>query len=86
MKQREWKWSTRRKSVVRSADGSTELGHEITKPTAWTGGGQILKKEEEVAKPLGRCEEKRKEWSRQSTGNVERKCKIRKTSRRKLKS
>ena len=35
--------------------------HEITKPTAWRGGVQILTKEEEGAKPLARCEEKRKE-------------------------
>ena len=36
----------------------------MTKPTAWRGGKQILKNEEEDAKPLTRCEEKRKEWAK----------------------
>ena len=36
---------------------------KITKPTAWRGGGQIPK-EEEDAKPLARCEEKRKDWAK----------------------
>ena len=30
----------------------------------WRGGGQSLKREEEDAKPLARCEEKRKEWAK----------------------
>ena len=48
--------------MIKSADGSARLLHKITKPTAWRG-VQILKKEEEDAKPLARCEEKRKEWA-----------------------
>ena len=38
--------------------------HKITQPSAWRGGAQILKEEEEDAKPLARCEEKRKEWAK----------------------
>ena len=36
---------------IKSADGGTGLLHKITKPTVWRGGGQILKREEEDAKP-----------------------------------
>ena len=42
------------------AEGSAGLLHKITKPTAWRGGAQILKKEEDV-RLLDRCEAKRKE-------------------------
>ena len=35
-----------------------------TKPTAWRGGVQILKEEEEDAKPSATCEEKKKEWAK----------------------
>ena len=31
---------------------------------AWRGGGQILNEEEEDAKPIARCEEKRNEWAK----------------------
>ena len=37
--------------------------HKITKPTAWRGGVQILKEEEEDSKHLASCEEKMKEWA-----------------------
>ena len=37
--------------------------HKITKPTAWRGGVQILKKEEEVARLMDRCKAKREEWA-----------------------
>ena len=47
--------------MIKRADGSRGLLHKNTKPTAWRGGGQLLKKEED-AKPLARCEEKRQEW------------------------
>ena len=33
--------------MIKSAEGSGGLLHKITKPTAWRGGAQILKKEEE---------------------------------------
>ena len=49
--------------MFKSADGSAGLLHKITKPTAWRGGVQILK-EEEDARPMDRCEAKRKEWAR----------------------
>ena len=54
----------RRCQGVRSAEGGTGLLHEITKPTAWRGGVQILKEEEQDARPMDRCEERRKEWAR----------------------
>ena len=47
--------------VIKGADGGTGLLHKITKPTAWRGGAQISKEEEEDVNPLARCEEKRKE-------------------------
>ena len=46
--------------MIASADGGKGLSHKITKPTAWRGGVQILKGEEEDAKPSARCEEKEK--------------------------
>ena len=42
--------------MMKSAEGSAGLLHDITKPTAWRGGTQILKKEEEDARLLDRCE------------------------------
>ena len=54
--------------MIKSAEGSAGLLHKITKPTAWRGGAQILKKEEEDARLLDRCEAKRKEG--QSIGSV----------------
>ena len=47
--------------MIKSADGSAWLLHEITKPTVWRGELQILKEEEEDAKPSkdedhGRCD------------------------------
>ena len=48
--------------LIKSAEGSVGLLHKITKPTAWRGGAQILKKEEGV-RLLDRCEAKRKEWT-----------------------
>ena len=50
--------------MISSAGGRTDFLHKITKPTAWRGGVQILKEEEEDAKLLSRCEEKRKEWAK----------------------
>ena len=49
--------------MMKSAEGSAGLLHKITKPTAWRGGAQILKKEED-ARLLDRCEAKRKEWAK----------------------
>ena len=50
--------------IIKSADGRTDRLHKITKPTAWKGGVQILKEEEDDAKPFARREEKRKEWAK----------------------
>ena len=50
--------------MIKSAKGSAGLLHKITEPTAWRGGAQILKKEEEDARLLDRCEAKRKEWAK----------------------
>ena len=36
--------------MIKSAEGSTGLLHQVTKPTTWRGGTQILKKEEEYAR------------------------------------
>ena len=49
--------------MIKSAEGSAELLHKITKPTMRRGGVQILKEEEKVARLLDRCEAKRKAWS-----------------------
>ena len=49
--------------MIKSAEGGAGLLHKITKPAAWRRGAQILKKEEEDARLLDRCEAKRKEWS-----------------------
>ena len=50
--------------MIKSAEGSAGPLHKITKPAAWTGGAQILKKEEEGARLLDRCEAKWKEWAK----------------------
>ena len=50
--------------MIKSADGSTSLSHKITEPTAWRGGGLILKKEGEDARLWARCEEKEQEWAK----------------------
>ena len=49
--------------MIKSADGSAGLLHKITMPTTWRGGVQVLKKEEEDAKPMARCEEE-EEWAK----------------------
>ena len=49
--------------MIKNVDGSAGLLHRITMPAAWRGGVQILE-EEEDARPMGRCKEKRKEWAR----------------------
>ena len=36
--------------MIKSAEGSAGLLHKFAKPTAWRGGAQILKKEEEDAR------------------------------------
>ena len=53
----------RKVEMIKSAEGSSGLLHKITKPTMWREGVQILEKEEEDARFLDRCEEK-KEWSK----------------------
>ena len=50
--------------MIKSSEGSAGLLHKITKPTAWRGGAQILKKEEEDVRLLDRCEAKKKEWAK----------------------
>ena len=46
--------------MIKSAEGSAGLLHKITEPTAWRGGAQILKKWEEDARLLDRCDARRK--------------------------
>ena len=60
--------------MTKSADDSVVLLHRITKPTAWRGGVQILKEEEEDVRPMDRCEERGNIG--QGIGNVTRMCKI----------
>ena len=50
--------------MIKSAGGRTGHVHKITKPTAWRGGVQMLKDEEEDGQPSARCEEKKKEWAK----------------------
>ena len=50
--------------MIKSAEGGAGQLHKITKPTMWRGRVQILKKEEEDARLLNRCEAKKKEWSK----------------------
>ena len=69
-------------NMINSAAGGTGLLHKITKPTA--GRVQILKEEEEDAKPSARCEEKGKNG--QNTGNVTRRCSTSKTGRVEMKN
>ena len=66
MRERGLRWSIKKlvSRVIKSADGGTGLLSNITKPTAWRGGVQIVKEDEEDATPLARCEEKRKEWAK----------------------
>ena len=52
------------KQMIKSAEGIAGLLHKITKPAAWRGGAQILKKEEEDARLLDRCETKRRECAK----------------------
>ena len=49
------------KQMIKSAEGSDK----ITKPTAWRGRAQILKKEKEYATLMGWCEAKRRAWAKQ---------------------
>ena len=46
--------------MINCAEGSAGLLHKFTKSTAWSGEAQILKREEENARLLDRCEAKRK--------------------------
>ena len=49
--------------MIRSAEGSAGLLHNVSKPSAWRGGAQILVNEEEDARLLDRCEAVWKDWS-----------------------
>ena len=60
------------KKLIKSAEGSAGLLHKITESTMWR--REVLKKEEEDARLLNRCEAKRKNG--QSIGNVMRKYRI----------
>ena len=42
----------KRNQMIKSAEGSAGLLHEITKPAAWRGRAQILEKEEEDVRLL----------------------------------
>ena len=57
--------------MIKSAEGSAGPLHKITKPTMWRRGVQILKKGEEYANVLERCEAKRKAWSKHRWSNEE---------------
>ena len=82
--QKWYEWLVKRKKMhqqkvvqmIKSAEGSAGLLHNFSKPTAWRGGAQILKKEEENVMLLDHCEAKRKEWAKhqqcyESVQNVE---------------
>ena len=56
--------------MIRSAEGSAGLLQKISEPTAWRGGAQILKKNENV-RLLDRFEAKRKEWAKHWQCNEE---------------
>ena len=57
--------------MIKSADGSAGLLHQITTPTMWRGGVQILVEEEENAFLLDRREAKKKEWAKHWQCNEE---------------
>ena len=57
--------------MIKSAEGSAGLLHKITKPTRWRGEVPILKKEEEDARLLDRCEAKKKKRSKHWQCNEE---------------
>ena len=63
--------------MIKSVEGSAGLLHKITKPTAWRGEAQILKKKEEDARLLDRCERGK---NGQSIGSVMRACGTLRTS------
>ena len=46
--------------MITNAEGGTGLLHRITTPTAWSRGVQIMEEEEEDAKQLARCGEKKR--------------------------
>ena len=50
--------------MIKSAEGSAGLLHKITKSTIWRRGVQILRKEQEDARLLDRCEAKKKECAK----------------------
>ena len=50
--------------MIESAEGGAGLLHKITERASWRGGAQILKKEEQDARFLDRCEAKMKEWAK----------------------
>ena len=50
--------------MIKRAEGNAGLLRKGTKPTAWRGGSQILKKDEEDVRLLDRCEAMRKEWAK----------------------
>ena len=49
--------------MMKSAEGSVGLLHQITRPTPWRELAQISKEEEDV-RLLDRCEATRKEWAK----------------------
>ena len=70
--------------MIKCAEGSAGLLHKMTKLPTWRGGTQILKKEEEDARLLDRCEARGKNGP--SIGSVMRACRIWRTSLRKLRN
>ena len=66
MRRKRWRRCIKNKltQIIEVAEGSAGLLHKITKPTTWRGGAQNLKREDEGASLLDRCEAKRKEWAK----------------------
>ena len=60
--------------MIKSAEGSAGLLHKTSKPAAWEGGAQFLKKEEEYARLFDVVKQRGK--SGRSIGCVMRACKI----------
>ena len=50
--------------MIKSVEESAGLLHNLSKPTAWRGGAQILVNEEEDATLLDRCKAKWNEWAK----------------------
>ena len=54
MRSKRWRRCIKTKvsQIIEGAEGSAGLMHKLTEPTAWRGGAQILKKEDEDAEVI----------------------------------